>query len=263
MAITMCKIQQGNSFDNLKHFIYLTNEYGVPSLTYLDDFINQFGADIINGRFRFNDWVYTKLDIFWEEVKKGCLNSGVGSLYSKGSVFYKVIANEAMTLLKSNESYNWEELKIDEKVELLREIIKNFYSYKWTTIEQQSDESSEQIDDDKQSVTEEDNTDKKLEDTEKNIEEVVVEDIEEIWMEQERNIFKRYILKESSSGRIGKVLNYEGKPFCTIASPTSIDVDGTLYDIGEYIANNKLDTSKILFGTKIWFRTLYQEIIEE
>lgn len=119
-----CKIEQG--VDTLKSFIYLTNEYGVPSVSYMDDFISNFGHDIVTGQFR-----YSKLDGFWETVKDDCEKNKVQYKEVYGSLFYELVPKYLQVVTKGWSEEEKKDLISSEKdkLDLLKDFISNFDKY--------------------------------------------------------------------------------------------------------------------------------------
>ena len=85
------KLNQGSTFDNLKHFIYLTNEYGVPSAEFIDAFIEQFGDDVLSGRFTFEQHELNQLDELWQDIVEDCKRNNVEYNKNYGSFFYYLL----------------------------------------------------------------------------------------------------------------------------------------------------------------------------
>lgn len=119
-----CKIEQG--IDTLKSFIYLTNEYGVPSVSYIDDFISNFGHDIVTGQFR-----YSKLDGFWDAVKDDCEKNKVQYKEVYGSLFYELVPKYLQVVTKGWSEEEKKDLISSEKdkLDLLKDFISNFDKY--------------------------------------------------------------------------------------------------------------------------------------
>lgn len=124
LASLNCKIEQG--VDTLKSFIYLTNEYGVPSVSYIDDFINNFGHDIVTGQFR-----YSKLDGFWETVKDDCEKNKVQYKEVYGSLFYELVTKYLQVVTKGWSEEEKKDLISSEndRLDLLKDFISNFDKY--------------------------------------------------------------------------------------------------------------------------------------
>lgn len=124
LASLNCKIEQG--IDTLKSFIYLTNEYGVPSVSYIDDFISNFGHDIVTGQFR-----YSKLDGFWETVKDDCEKNKVQYKEVYGSLFYELVPKYLQVVTKGWSEEEKKDLISSEKdkLDLLKDFISNFDKY--------------------------------------------------------------------------------------------------------------------------------------
>lgn len=119
-----CKIEQG--VDTLKSFIYLTNEYGVPSVSYIDDFISNFGHDIVTGQFR-----YSNMDGFWDTVKKDCEKNKVQYKEVYGSLFYELVPKYLQVVTKGWSEEEKKDLISSEKdkLDLLKDFISNFDKY--------------------------------------------------------------------------------------------------------------------------------------
>lgn len=124
LASLNCKIEQG--VDTLKSFIYLTNEYGIPSISYIDDFINNFGHDIVTGQFR-----YSNMDGFWETVKKDCEKNKVQYKEVYGSLFYELVPKYLQVVTKGWSEEEKKDLISSEKdkLDLLKDFISNFDKY--------------------------------------------------------------------------------------------------------------------------------------
>lgn len=117
------KIYQGSTFDNLKNFIYLTNEYGIPSSRFVDDFIDQFSTSIAEGTFIITKNQFNELEELWKEIKDNS-NKNEGSL---GSLFYFILSGRLPDIIKEKHSnYNWDNMNISMKRNLVSKIIKDF-----------------------------------------------------------------------------------------------------------------------------------------
>lgn len=154
----MYKLHQGSPFENLKHFIYLTNEYGVPSSEFIDGFILNFGEDILNGLFRFNikDLEYLKkwckklelsfdslygnlnnaqiakkeLDELWEEIEEECKNNKVKYSVNHGYLFYEILETKAVDIIKDTTGIEkWNQLNKEDQLDLLKQFIIDFDKY--------------------------------------------------------------------------------------------------------------------------------------
>jgi hypothetical protein len=124
------KIQQGTTFENLKTFIWLTNEYGVPSSKYLDFFIFNFGQIILNGNFTFNKYDYEQLDELKDAVIEECESNTVEYTSNYGKLFYKIVGTKALDILKEELSEElWNSITNDEKLEELKRFITDFDKY--------------------------------------------------------------------------------------------------------------------------------------
>lgn len=124
LASLNCKLEQG--VDTLKSFIYLTNEYGVPSASYINDFIQNFGHDIVTGQFR-----YSKLDGFWETVKTDCEKNKVQYKEVYGSLFYELVPKYLQVVTKGWSEEEKKDLISSEsdRLDLLKDFISNFDKY--------------------------------------------------------------------------------------------------------------------------------------
>ena len=124
------KLNQGSTFENLKHFIYLTNEYGVPSAEFVDDFIDQFGKIILNGNFTFSRYSFTELDDLWKEIEQDCKDNQTTCAYKYGSLFYYIIGSKAVSILKDTVGeQEWNSETEDNKLIYLKTFIEDFDKY--------------------------------------------------------------------------------------------------------------------------------------
>lgn len=124
------KISQGNTLENLKHFIYLTNEYGVPSDEFVDDFIDQFGKVILNGNFTFSRYSFTELDDLWKEIEQDCKDNQTTCAYKYGSLFYYIIGSKAVSILKDTVGeQEWNSETEDNKLIYLKTFVEDFDKY--------------------------------------------------------------------------------------------------------------------------------------
>lgn len=139
------KLSQGSTFDNLKHFIYITNEYGVPSAEFVDDFINQFGKVILNGNFIFSQTQVEQLDTLWSDIVKECTYNNIEYKKTYGSTFYIILHQKAILKIKEGyEQSEWIQLKEQDKLELLKQFIIDFDKYKDEFIEIQREATNTQ-----------------------------------------------------------------------------------------------------------------------
>lgn len=239
------KLSQGSTFENIKHFIYITNEYGVPSAEFVDAFIDQFGKVILIGNFTIEEYHCKILDELWEFVAEDCKSNNVEYNKNYGSLFYSVLSTKAVNKIKEGyEQSEWNTLKIEDKLKLLKDFIENFDKiYNENSITWKAEF-------EKMFINTSNQTEQSSESSEETPSEETTPSIS----------VKNYELRESSYNRIGKYLNYNDKPLGKIISKTKIEVDESIFDIGKYIAQNNIDTDKIKFGTKIRFETLYKEI---
>jgi hypothetical protein len=124
------KIQQGSTFENLKTFIWLTNEYGVSSSKYLDFFIFNFGQIILNGNFTFNKYDYEQLDELQDAVAEECESNTIEHTSNYGNLFYRIIGTKAVDKIKEEVGIEaWNKLNTDDKKAKLKEFIENFDKY--------------------------------------------------------------------------------------------------------------------------------------
>lgn len=130
------KLNQGSTFENLKHFIYLTNEYGVPSDEFIDAFIEQFGKIILNGNFTITQNQCKQLDELWEAIVKDCIHNNVEYKENYSSLFYIALNTKAIAKIKEDwEQSEWDQLDEQDKLELLKQFIIDFDKYKDDFIE--------------------------------------------------------------------------------------------------------------------------------
>ena len=94
------KIQQGSSIENLKCFIYLTNEYGVPSDEFIDGFLDNFYDSIINKQFYIRKHE-DELESLWTEIKEECKENKVQYKENYGLLFYMIISEQATDIIKN------------------------------------------------------------------------------------------------------------------------------------------------------------------
>lgn len=124
------KLNQGSTFENIKHFIYLTNEYGVPSAEFVDDFIDQFGKIILNGNFTFSRYSFTELDDLWKEIEQDCKDNQTTCAYNYGSLFYYIIGSKAVSILKDTVGeQEWNSETEDNKLIYLKTFVEDFDKY--------------------------------------------------------------------------------------------------------------------------------------
>lgn len=121
------KLNQSSTFDNLKHFIYITNEYGVPSAEFIDAFIDQFGLVILNGNFTSAKIPIKSLELHWQGVKDECTQNNIEYKEYYGSLFYEIIGQKAVLKLKEGHTEDgWRQLSIENKLDLLKQFILDF-----------------------------------------------------------------------------------------------------------------------------------------
>lgn len=121
------KLYQGTTLENLKSFIYLTNEYGKPSQKYIDSFMENFGSEILNTEFNFNAASLKSLDQFWSYVKQDCEKNNIAYHSTcDDSIFYYVVGTEAVKDLEAEYKDDWKSLNKDDKLDFLKDYIKHF-----------------------------------------------------------------------------------------------------------------------------------------
>lgn len=130
VIMKLYKLSQGSTFENLKHFMYITNEYGVPSAEFIDGFIENFGEDILSGTFSFTDDQYDELDNLWEEIVADCKQHGTESSLNYGSLFYRIVGTKAVEFIKKNcEEKDFDKEDNENKLKLLKGFIENMDKY--------------------------------------------------------------------------------------------------------------------------------------
>lgn len=132
------KLSQGSTLENLKHFMYITNEYGKPSSEFIDSFIENFGRIILNGNFPIGDKVepsdlcaaYKNLDNLWAEIEQDCKDNQTTCAYNYGSLFYYIIESKAVSILKDTVGeQEWNTETEDNKLIYLKTFIEDFDKY--------------------------------------------------------------------------------------------------------------------------------------
>ena len=132
------KLNQGSTFDNLKHFMYITNEYGKPSSEFIDSFIENFGKTILINNFPIGDnakpsdlrAAYKNLDNLWTEIEQDCKDNQTTCTYNYGSLFYYIIGSKAVSILKETVGeQEWNSETEDNKLLYLKTFIEDFDQY--------------------------------------------------------------------------------------------------------------------------------------
>lgn len=132
------KLSQGSTIENLKHFMYITNEYGKPSSEFIDSFIENFGKTILNGSFPIGDnaepsdlrAAYKNLDNLWKEIEQDCKDNQTTCEYNYGSLFYHIIGNKAVSILKDTVGeQEWNTETENNKLIYLKAFIEDFDKY--------------------------------------------------------------------------------------------------------------------------------------
>lgn len=133
------KLNQGSTFDNLKHFMYITNEYGKPSSEFIDSFIENFGKTILNNNFPISEadknsnllaTVYRNLDNLWKEIEQDCKDNQTVCTCNYGSLFYYVLQSKAVGKLKEAVGeQEWNSETEDNKLLYLKTFIEDFDKY--------------------------------------------------------------------------------------------------------------------------------------
>lgn len=129
------KLNQGSTFENLKHFMYITNEYGKPSSEFIDSFIENFGKTILINNFTIGDnakpsdlrAAYKNLDNLWTEIEQDCKDNQTTCAYNYGSLFYYIIESKAVSILKETVGeQEWNSETEDNKLLYLKTFIEDF-----------------------------------------------------------------------------------------------------------------------------------------
>lgn len=133
------KLNQGSTFDNLKHFMYITNEYGKPSSEFIDSFIENFGKTILINNFPISEKdknsnllanVYRTLDNLWKEIEQDCKDNQTMCTCNYGSLFYHVLESKAVGKLKEIVGeQEWNSETEDNKLLYLKAFIEDFDKY--------------------------------------------------------------------------------------------------------------------------------------
>jgi hypothetical protein len=121
-------IKQGSTTNNLKHFIWLTNEYGVPSPGNVDLFIENFGEIILNGNFE--RVKFSEIDSFWNTLTT--LQEGANTNFTNtyNSLFYRILVTEAIPKLQEELGKDiWNKLPEADRLKELKRIILEFNKY--------------------------------------------------------------------------------------------------------------------------------------
>lgn len=133
------KISQGDTLENLKHFMYITNEYGKPSSEFIDSFIENFGKTILINNFPISEReknsesltkAYNRLDNLWKEIEQDCKDNQTTCAYNYGSLFYYIIGSKAIGILKETVGeQEWNSETEDNKLLYLKTFIEDFDKY--------------------------------------------------------------------------------------------------------------------------------------
>lgn len=222
------KLSQGSTFENIKHFIYLTNEYGVPSDEFIDAFIEQFGKDILIGKFTIEKYHCKILDELWNDIVKDCTNNNIEYKENYSSLFYIVLNTKAIDKIKEDwKQSEWNQLNEQDKLELLKQFILDFDKY----IQEGINTTDMEV---------KDNTNE-----EQSIKEVQT----------------NYTLYKLIDGTPYNPLYIRGNHIADVISDTEIrTADGEIMNIGEYIYRNNITSlNSIKMGVRI-FRKIYEKI---
>lgn len=124
------KLFQGTTFENLKSFIYLTNEYGKPSQKYIDSFMENFGEEILGNKFKFTAQSLKEMNYFWQDLQQECTNNKISFTCNHGSLFYYVIGTKVVEVLKDTfGEESWNSMKSKDRLFYLKVIIESFDTY--------------------------------------------------------------------------------------------------------------------------------------
>ena len=124
------KISQGSTIENLKHFMYITNEYGKPSSEFIDSFIDIFGSVILNDNFKFSRYSFNELDNLWKEIEQDCKDNQTTCACKYGSLFYYIIGSKAVSILKDTVGeQEWSSETEGNKLLYLKTFIEDFDKY--------------------------------------------------------------------------------------------------------------------------------------
>lgn len=236
------KLSQGSTFENLKHFMYITNEYGKPSPEFIDSFIENFGKTILNNNFPIGDnaepsdlrAAYKNLDNLWTEIEQDCKDNQTTCAYNYGSLFYYIIESKAVSILKDTVGeQEWNTETEDSKLIYLKKFIEDFddnaaekykaefesFMKNWTATETKSEQQS---------------------------------------------TVKHYRLKAEYNSTKGDdslikfKIDFNNGTVATIVSDTEVSINNNTVDIGEYIAKNNIDINSVTIAWN-WFNEVYEQ----
>lgn len=243
------KLSQGNTLENLKHFIYITNEYGKPSSEFIDSFIDNFGKIVLIGNFTLNNsyrfdvstgYAYKELDILWKEIEQDCKDNQTDCTYNYGSLFYYIIGSKAVNILKDTiGEQEWNSETQDNKLLYLKTFIEDFDKYIAEEYQLEFDKLVNNVET-----------------------ETVTQDRQET-KENQINV-KNYRLKEeysstkSEESLIDCNIDFDNDVIGTIVSSTEIRIDNETLDIGEYIEKNNININSVTIGA-YWFTKVYEQ----
>lgn len=244
------KLNQGSTFENLKHFMYITNEYGKPSSEFIDSFIENFGKTILINNFpisggekndKFLENVYRSLDNLWTEIEQDCKDNQTTCAYNYGSLFYYIIESKAVSILKEAiGEQEWNTETEDKKLIYLKKFIEDF-----------DDNTAEKY------KAEFDSFMKNLTATETKSERQSTEP-------EQQSTVKHYRLKaeynstKGDDSLINFKIDFNNGTVATIVSDTEININNSTVDIGEYIDKNNIDINSVTIAWN-WFNEVYEQ----
>ena len=124
-------INTGNTIQNIKYYIFITNEYGKPSHKYIDLFINTFGKTIYNDNFRIYENMRNMLNTIYEQVKSDLEYRGKQSLavYNYGFDFYMQLSKDSRNITNESELREYIEnfsMEEDTKENIVQDILNSY-----------------------------------------------------------------------------------------------------------------------------------------
>lgn len=125
------KLNTGNLIQNLKYYIFITNEYGKPSEENVDSFIETFGTTIYNDNFNVAIGLKSILDNLWEDIKSDLEARGLGHLANKnyGFDFYMQLAKDKVNIHNEEEIRHYIEnfsMEEDTKENIVQDILNSY-----------------------------------------------------------------------------------------------------------------------------------------
>jgi len=105
------KLQSSDTLNNLKYYILLTNEYGLPSKSNINFFILNFGAVVNNGNFsRYAQEYYREeFDTWWQDVLTDLKERDMenAARFRGGYSFFKQLAQDSRNLRTQDALMNY------------------------------------------------------------------------------------------------------------------------------------------------------------